>query len=58
MAIFTYKYNSVKVTPFGLLVPVTGSIFGFIFLNEILEIYQIISGIIIITGLVMISYKK
>ena len=52
------KYNSVKVTPFGLLVPVTGSIFGFLFLNEILEIYQIISGIIIITGLIMISYKK
>ena len=46
------KYNSVKVTPFGLLVPVTGSI------NEILEIYQIISGTVIIIGLILISYKK
>ena len=52
------KYNSVKVTPFGLLVPVTGSIFGVIILNEILEIYQLVSGIIIISGIIMITYKK
>ena len=52
------KYKSIQITPYGLLVPVTGSIFGYIILNEVLEIYQIISGIIIIIGLMIISIKS
>ena len=51
------KYKSIQITPYGLLVPVTGSIFGYIILNEVLEIYQIISGIIIIIGLMVISLR-
>jgi len=51
------KYKSVQITPYGLLVPVTGSIFGYIILSEVLEIYQIISGIIIIIGLMVISMR-
>ena len=51
------KYKSVQITPYGLLVPVTGSIFGYIILSEVLEIYQIISGIIIIIGLMVISFR-
>ena len=51
------KYKSIQITTYGLLVPVTGSIFGYIILNEVLEIYQIISGIIIIIGLMVISLK-
>ena len=51
------KYKSVQITPYGLLVPVTGSIFGYIILSEVLEIYQIISGIIIIIGLMVISIR-
>jgi len=53
-----YKYKSIQITPYGLLVPVTGSIFGYIILNEVLEIYQIISGIIIIIGLMIISMRS
>ena len=52
------KYKSIQITPYGLLVPVTGSIFAYIILNEVLEIYQIISGIIIIIGLMIISIKS
>jgi len=52
------KYKSIQITPYGLLVPVTGSFFGYIILNEVLEIYQIISGIIIIIGLMIISIKS
>ncbi len=51
------KYKSVQITPYGLLIPVTGSIFGNIILSEVLEIYQIISGIIIIIGLMVISIR-
>ena len=51
------KYKSIQITTYGLLVPVTGSIFGYIILNEVLEIYQIISGIIIIIGLMVISLR-
>lgn len=51
------KYKSVQITPYGLLIPVTGSIFGYIILSEVLEIYQIISGIIIIIGLMVISIR-
>ena len=51
------KYKSIQITTYGLLVPVTGSIFGYIIFNEVLEIYQIISGIIIIIGLMVISLK-
>ena len=52
------KYNSVKVTPFGLLVPITGSLFGFLFLGEIIEWYQVLSGIIIMSGLMLIINKQ
>ena len=51
------KYKSVQITPYGLLVPVTGSIFGYIILSEVLEIYQIIAGIVIIIGLMVISLR-
>ena len=51
------KYKSIQITTYGLLVPVTGSIFGYIILNEVLEIYQIISWIKIIIGLMVISMK-
>ena len=51
------KYKSVQITPYGLLVPVTGSIFGYIILSEVLEIYQIIAGIVIIIGLMVISMR-
>ena len=51
------KYKSIQITPYGLLGPETGSIFGYIILNEVLEIYQIISGIIIIIGLMVISLR-
>ena len=52
------KYNSVRVTPFGLLVPITGSLFGYLFLGEILEWYQVLSGMIIISGLMLIINKQ
>jgi O-acetylserine/cysteine efflux transporter len=52
------KYNSVKVTPFGLLVPITGSLFGFLFLGEIIEWYQVLSGIIIMSGLMLIINQQ
>ena len=51
------KYKSIQITPYGLLVPVTGSIFGYIILSEVLEIYQIIAGIVIIIGLMVISLR-
>ena len=51
------KYKSVQITPYRLLVPVTGSIFGYIILSEVLEIYQIIAGIVIIIGLMVISLR-
>ena len=51
------KYKSVQITPYGLLVPVTGSIFGYIILSEVLEKYQIIAGIVIIIGLMVISLR-
>ena len=35
----------------------TGSIFGYIILSEVLEIYQIIAGIVIIIGLMVISLR-
>jgi len=50
------RYSANLVAPFALLVPIFGTLFSFVVLNESLSFLEIVAGSLVLTGLIVVVY--